>query len=72
MAEVKQEVSRQNNIMRHKQQYLQREQENNVETEKKISAAERTSIHTRKLLAEAEQQKLLFESEVSLCDVSHI
>ncbi|BFZ00548.1 hypothetical protein BsWGS_03587 [Bradybaena similaris] len=64
LAEVKQEVCRQNNIMCHKQQYLQREQENNVETEKKISAAERLSMYTRKQLAEAEQQKLLFESEM--------
>ncbi|XP_005105331.1 coiled-coil domain-containing protein 39 [Aplysia californica] len=64
LAKAKQEVRRHNEMIREKQTFLENEQENNAEQEKKISLAERTSARLRNDLQEAELQRSQFEDEL--------
>jgi len=64
LARAKQEVRRHNDMIREKQMFLENEQDNNMEQEKKISVAERTSARLRNDLNEADVQRSQFEDEL--------
>lgn len=64
LARAKQEVRRHNEMIKEKQMFLENEQDNNAEQEKKISIAERQSARMRNDLAESELQRSQFEDEL--------
>ncbi|BFZ06218.1 hypothetical protein BsWGS_09257 [Bradybaena similaris] len=65
LATAKQTIRNNNDVISEKLLFLDHEKENNIEYEKKISAAERQSAQVRMELLQAEQQKLQFENETN-------